>query len=76
MDDNKIIKKASAGIIGLVLVPAIVKGILIGGAYAVDAIDQLHATIKWKRYIKKGLKDGSIVEINGEYYEVLTDEEA
>lgn len=28
------------------------------------------ATIKYKRRIKQGLKDGSVVEIDGKYYEV------
>lgn len=32
--------------------------------------------IKYKRKIKKGLKDGSIVEIDGKYYEVELESES
>ena len=76
MEDSKIIKTAAAGFVGLVVIPAVVKGVIVGGAYAVDALDTLQATIRYKRRIKKGLKDGSVVEIDGQYYEVQTTEEA
>lgn len=33
------------------------------------------AAIKYKRRIKKGLKDGSVVEIDGKYYEVKPESE-
>ena len=33
------------------------------------------ATIKYKRRIKQGLKDGSVVEIDGKYYEVKPESE-
>lgn len=33
------------------------------------------ATIKYKRRIKEGLKDGSVVKIDGKYYEVKPESE-
>lgn len=36
----------------------------------VNVVGNVVETIKFKRKIRKGLKDGSIVEVNGEYYEV------
>lgn len=39
------------------------------------AVDWGVATIKYKRRIKKGLKDGSVVEIDGKYYEVKPESE-
>ena len=66
MENDKIIKIAATGFIGLVMVPAVV-GLsinLIG--HAANGISHL----AYKRKIKKGLKDGSVIEINGQYYEV------
>lgn len=76
MDENKIIKVAAAGFIGLILVPAVIKGALVGFAYTAEAIDKLQAKVRFNRKIKKGLKDGSVVEIDGQYYEVQISEEA
>jgi hypothetical protein len=76
MDNNKIIKLAAAGFVGLVWIPMVTKGIMVGGAYMVEAIDKMQATIRYKRKIRKGLKDGSVIEIDGQYFEVQTVEEA
>ena len=76
MDDSKIIKVAAASFVGLIVVPMVTKGIIVGGAYLVNALGEMQATIRYKRRIKKGLKDGSVVEIDGQYYEVQTVEEA
>lgn len=70
MEDNKIIKIAAAGFIGLVIVPTVVGGTIKLIGYAANGINNLAI----KRKIKKGLKDGSIIEINGEYYEAKINE--
>ena len=66
MEDNKIIKLAAIGFIGLVVAPAVVGATLSLITLAAKGIDNL----AYKRKIKKGLKDGSIIEIDGQYYEV------
>lgn len=76
MDENKIVKIAAAGFIGLVLIPTVIGVGMKGIAYAAVAIDNLQAKIRFNRKIKKGLKDGSIIEIDGQYYEVQVTEEA
>lgn len=72
MKDDKLLKVAA----GIVLVPialgivgSAIRGAILGSVSLVERI-------QYKRKIKKGLKDGSIVEIDGQYYEVMTEEEA
>lgn len=70
MEDNKIIKVAAIGFIGLIVVPTVVGiGISLIG-HAANGISHL----AYKRKIKKGLEDGSVIEINGQYYEVKIEE--
>ena len=70
MEDNKIIKVAAIGFIGLVIVPTVVGfGINLIG-HAANGISHL----AYKRKIKKGLKNGSVIEIDGQYYEVNIEE--
>lgn len=66
MEDNKIIKVAAIGFIGLVAVPAAIGATVKLGCMAVNGINHL----AYKMKIKKGLKEGSIIEVNGQYYEV------
>ena len=69
MDDNKIEKIVAYGFIGLVLVPAVLTGALAGITLVYNGVNK----IAYNRKIKKGLEDGSIVEIDGKYYEVKVD---
>ena len=70
MEDNKILKIAAAGFIGVVLVPiAVGATIKLVGAAAVG-VNVLVEKMKFNKKIKEGLKDGSIVEVDGQYYEV------
>lgn len=69
MDDNKIIKIAAYGFVGLVVAPIVINGVIAGINLGIAGINK----ISYDRKIKKGLKDGSIVEIDGQYYEVKTD---
>ena len=65
MDDKLVTKIAKYGFVGLVVAPAVVGvGLRLMGT-AANGISKL----AWKHKIKKGLKNGSIVEIDGEYYE-------
>lgn len=70
---NDNLLKVAAGIvlvpIALGIVGSAISGVILGGVSLVERI-------QYKRKIKKGLKDGSIVEIDGQYYEVMTEEGA
>ena len=66
MYENKLIKIAAAGFIGMVVLPGLIKLTTDAGICVYNCI-QKH---KHNKKIKEGLKNGSIVEINGEYYEV------
>ena len=66
MEDKNIIKIAAIGFIGFVVVPTVIGITLNLIGHAANGIGNL----AYKRKIKKGLKDGSIVEIDGQYYEV------
>ena len=70
MNDKVIMKLAAYGFVGLVVVPA-VAGMVINGIVVPVANCINHLAYKAK--IKKGLKDGSIVEIDGQYYAVTVD---
>ena len=66
MEDNKIIKVAAISFIGLVAVPAVIGATIKLGCIVANGINHL----AYKMKIKKGLKEGSIIEIDGQYYEV------
>jgi hypothetical protein len=70
MDDNKIIKIAAYGFVGMIVAPIIVSVTFGTIGLVARGIDK----IKYNNKIKKGLKDGSIVEIDGKYYKVKVDE--
>ena len=75
MNENKVVKVAAITVIGLVLVPFVVNtSISIVGAVAahVEYLGNRHA---YNKRIKKGLKDGSIILIDGQYYEIETNVE-
>ena len=70
MDDNKIVKVAVIGVAAVVLVP-VVWNAAIGVVFGtVGLVGNGINKVLFNKKIKKGLKDGSIVEINGSYYEV------
>lgn len=69
MKDDKIIKVAAIGFIGLVVVPAVV-GV---GCNLICLAAKGISNLAYKKKIKKGLKDGSIVKIGDQYYEVSKD---
>lgn len=65
MNDKLITKIAAYGFVGLVVVPVIAGT----GLRLIEAAANGVSKLAWKRKIKKGLKNGSIVEIDGQYYE-------
>ena len=67
--ENKLVKIAAAGFVGLVVVPTLIGGglkLIAIGASGIEYLVNL-------RKIKKGLKDGSVIEVDGKYYEVPKD---
>lgn len=70
MDDNKIVKIAAYGFVGLVVAPIVINGF----TSVINLTSTGINTLLYNRKIKKGLKDGSIVEVNGQYYEVKIDD--
>ena len=58
----------------VVVTPIVLNGIAVTGAIVSEGISCGIKSIKNKRMIKKGLKDGSIVEIDGIYYEVKVED--
>jgi len=71
MDDNKIINTAAE-----VLVLMVVGPMVIGTAYSlirfpVVGVINLVNKIKFNKKIKDGLKNGSICEFDGKYYEAV-----
>ena len=70
MNENKIIKVAAVGFIGLVVAPVVINAGIKLSVYSATCISNLVEKIKHDKKIREGLKDGSIVEIDGQYYEV------
>ena len=70
MKDEKIITLVAVTIIGVILVPIVIGtiGNLIGVIYT--GVGNAIIKSRFNKEIKKGLKDGSIVEIDGQFYEV------
>ena len=70
MDDNKIIKIAATGFVIFVVAPVVIGA----AATIVGGVANGVSKVMYNHKIKKGLKDGSIVEIDGNYYEVSAEE--
>ena len=66
MKDNTMLKIIVIGFGVFVALPMAVGGALKLTAVAIDGISK----VAYKAKIKKGLKDGSIIEVDGQYYEV------
>ena len=70
MNEDKIVRIAGAIFLGFVVVPAVVGTAINLGTKATVGIYNGIQKVKFNKKIKKGLEDGSIVEIDGKYYEV------
>ena len=77
MKDNNIVQVGALAVIGLILIPFVINtSINVIGTVAahVEYLGNRHA---YNKKIKKGLKDGSITVINGQFYEIeMNTEEA
>lgn len=69
-NNDKAVTLAANLIIYSILAPIAIGGVVTIVKLTAKGI----STISYKRKIKKGLKNGSIVEIDGEYYEVKTED--
>ena len=76
MKDEKIIEIAAIGFIVLIVAPVLIGSAINVIGTSIVVVSNKVNKIKFNKKIKKGLEDGSIVEINGEYYELDNVEEA
>ena len=70
MENKDILKIAGA----VVLIPIAIGTTMSAVSMAFKGVGVLISKIQFKHKIKKGLKDGSIVEIDGQYYEISIDD--
>lgn len=70
MDNEKLVKTVvtAAGLI--IVVPIVVRGLVFVGAVGYAGVKGIVDQVKFNKKMKQGLKDGSIVKIDGKYYEV------
>ena len=74
MKDDKIVRIAAVGFIAAVVVPIVWNNSTSLVGFAAAGVGNFINKKKYDREIKKGLKDGSIVEIDGEYYNIIVEE--
>lgn len=77
MENNKVVKIVAWIIIGSVAAPVVLQKYDIGGVtYLVsEAINGVNKA-RFNKKMKNGVKEGKIIEIDGEYYTVGVKEEA
>ena len=69
--ENDDILKTGMFVLGVViLAPIVINGTCMAVAYTYAGIANGISKIKFNKKMKAGLKDGSIVKIDGKYYEV------
>lgn len=68
MENDRIVKIAACVIVGSVVVPIVIGAAALTGTAIINGLNKA----RFKKRIKQGLKDGSIVEIDGQYYDVET----
>ena len=73
MEDNKVVKVAAYVIIGTIVAPIVINAAVLVANGIYCGIGNGINKIKFNRKIKKGLEDGSIIELDGEFYEVKMD---
>ena len=75
MKDKDIVDLAVMGFVALVVVPAVVGITFSAMGHIAVGVGNVINKVKFNKKIKKGLKDGSIIELDGKFYEVETDGE-
>jgi len=70
MKDKDIVDLAVMGFVVLVVVPAVVGIAFSAIGHVAVGVGNVINEVKFNKKIKQGLKDGSIIEIDGKFYEV------
>lgn len=74
MKNDELLTVAVITLVGVILVPRVINtGIILINGVACRVGKAINKA-KFNKQIKQGLKDGSIVEIDGEYYKVEKEE--
>lgn len=71
--DTNTLEVVGLTIIGLMVIPVVIQGAAVILDATINGISNGINTIKFNRRMKKGLKDGSIVKIDGQFYNVPKD---
>lgn len=70
MENNNIVKVAAVIIVASVVAPIVVATVIGAGSL----VQLIGKKIEFSRQMKKGIKEGTIVKIDGKYYEVEKEE--
>lgn len=70
MKDEELLTVAVSVIVGIILIPKIINGGIMLGSLAYCGVGNSINKVKFNKRMKRGLKDGSIIEVDGHYYEV------
>jgi hypothetical protein len=74
MNDDKLIRTAASIFISMIVGPMIIRGACVLIEIPIVVGGNLIRRIKYNNEIKKGLKEGSIVCIDGLYYDVIVED--
>jgi len=74
MKNDKLLTVAVITVVGVILVPIVINTSINLINVVACGVGNAINKAKFNKQIKQGLKDGSIVEINGEYYKVEKEE--
>jgi hypothetical protein len=69
MKDDKVVDNVIFAAAVVILAPIVIGGVITLGSCVYAGVANTINKVKYNKKIKKGLKDGSIIEIDGEYYE-------
>ena len=68
--DKKTLRLVAIVVVGVLVSPIVWDAVVTTGSVVYCGIANGINKIRFNKKIKKGLKDGSIIEIDGEYFEV------
>ncbi len=71
MENDKLVGTIILAVGIVILAPIVINGVIAVGNATCTLVATGIDSIKYHQKIKKGLKDGSIVKIDGHYYEVV-----
>ena len=73
MKDEEVLTVVVGVIAGVILVPKIINAGIMLGCFAYAGVGNAINKVKFNKKMKEGIKDGSIIEVDGRYYEVDLD---